>query len=230
MTVHYPLCLDLTGRRCVVVGGGAVASRKVAGLVASGARVTVVAPDQAPELQALARAGRIQAQERPYAEGDLADAVLAIAATDVPGVNARVAADARASGILVNVVDDPATGTFILPAVVRRGDLQIAVSTGGRSPALARRVREDLERLLPPEYPALLGLFGELRTELRNEGVQVPADRWQTAATTAVLASLRAGDCSTARALLRAHLTAVPDSVLSAQHSLPGTPVLGSEA
>jgi siroheme synthase-like protein len=225
MTAHYPLCLELTGRLCVVVGGGAVAARKVAGLVASGANVTVVAPEQAPELHELARAGRIEVQSRPYAEGDLADAVLAIAATDRPSVNARVAAEARARGILVNVVDDPAAGTFIVPAVVRRGDLQIAVSTGGRSPAVARWVREDLERLIPPEYPVLLALFAELRSELRRQGIDVAADRWHSAATPEVLASLSAGDLETARTLLRAHLTEIPHPVLSTQYS-----VLGAEA
>jgi siroheme synthase-like protein len=210
MTAYYPICLDLRDRPCVVIGGGNVAARKVAGLVTCGARVTVVAPALAPALEALAQQGQITAHRRAYADGDLAGAALAIAATDAPQVNARVAAEARARGVWLNAADDPQRGDFILPAVVQRGDLQIAISTGGRSPALARRVREDLEARLPTEYADLLPLLADLRTELRREGVEVPPARWHGAVDDYVLARLRAGDLAGARERLRAGLVVLP--------------------
>src|SRR5688500_11242132 len=163
MTPYYPVCLDLRERPCVVVGGGTVAARKVEGLLECGARVTVVAPVLGPVLKHWLQEGRIAARVRPYAEGDLEGAALAIAATNEPTVNAEIAAEARARGVWLNAADDPERCDFILPSVVRRGDLQIAISTGGRSPALARRVREDLERLLPAEYADLLPLLADLR-------------------------------------------------------------------
>jgi siroheme synthase-like protein len=210
MTPYYPVCLDLRGRPCVVIGGGAVAARKVEGLLECGARVTVVAPALAPALQALRKAGQITARLRPYTDGDLDGAALAIAATDERDVNALVAAEARARGVWLNAADDPERCDFILPAVVRRGDLQIAISTGGRSPALARRVREDLERLLPAEYADLLPLLADVRAELRAEGVDVPPERWQSAVDEYVLSRLRAGDLAGARERLRAGLVLQP--------------------
>jgi precorrin-2 dehydrogenase/sirohydrochlorin ferrochelatase len=210
MTAYYPVCLDLRDRPCVVIGGGTVAARKVEGLLECGARVTVVAPLLAPALQALLDAGQITARLRPYADGDLDGAALAIAATDEREVNALVAAEARARGVWLNAADDPERCDFILPAVIRRGDLQIAISTGGRSPALARRVREDLERLLPAEYADLLPLLADVRAELREEGVDVPPERWQTALDEYVLSRLRAGDLAGARERLRAGLVLQP--------------------
>jgi siroheme synthase-like protein len=210
VTAFYPVCLDLRGRPCVVVGGGTVAARKVEGLLECGASVTVVAPVLGPVLKQLARSGAIAVRLRPYKDGDLLGASLAIAATDDPAANAAIAAEARAHGVWLNAADDPDRCDFILPAVVRRGDLQIAISTGGRSPALARRVREDLERLLPPEYADLLPLLADLRAELRREGAELPPERWQSAVDDSVLARLRAGDQAGARALLRAGLLVEP--------------------
>jgi siroheme synthase-like protein len=210
MTTYYPICLDLRDRPCVVIGGGSVAARKVAGLLECSARVTVVAPALAPALEALAQQGHLTAHRRPYAEGDLAGAVLAIAATDAREVNARVAAEAQARGIWLNAADDPENCDFILPAVVRRGDLQIAISTGGRSPALARRVREDLEQRLPAEYADLLPLLADVRAELRRERLEVSPEHWHAAIDDYVLACLRAGDLAGARARLRAGLVLLP--------------------
>jgi siroheme synthase-like protein len=203
---YYAVGLDLRGRPCVVVGGGAVATRRVERLLACGARVTVVAPALAPALEQRAAAGEIAVRRRPYAQGDLAGAFLAIAATDAPEVNAAVAAEARARGVLLNRADAPTEGDFIVMTTVERGDLQLAIATAGRSPAFARRVREELERLLPPEYDQLLALQAELRTELHATGRTVPPERWQTAADAEVLALLRAGDRAGAAARLRAHL------------------------
>ncbi len=163
----YPVNLiGLAGRRAIVVGGGTVALRKVEGLLAAGAQVTVVSPALADELAALHAAGKIAVIQRPYQDGDLADAWLAIAATDDAAVNHAVFAEAQRRGCLVNVVDDPEHSNFIVPAVVRRGEVTIAVSTGGSSPALARRLRERLAQWVGPEYGDLAALLAELRPTL----------------------------------------------------------------
>lgn len=163
----YPVCLlHLDLKRSVVVGGGSIAFRKVEALLEAGAKVEVISPELVPGLQALAGSGLVSAIPRPYMEGDLAGAFLVIAATDDPQINLRVCAEARRTGCLVNVVDDPAHCDFALPAVLRRGDLSIAISTGGASPALARRLRERLEGLIASEYADLTALLAELRPEL----------------------------------------------------------------
>jgi len=163
----YPICLvGLETRRAVVVGGGVVAARKVAALLEAGAQVTVISPDLALALTALAAERRIAAIVRPYRDGDLTGAFLAIAAAGDPAVNEAVWREAERLGCLVNVVDDPAHSHFIMPAVVRRGEVTIAVSTGGASPALARRLRQKLEAEIGPEYGILAEILAELRPEL----------------------------------------------------------------
>ena len=136
---YFSICLDLSGKICIVIGGGKVAERKVQGLLACGARVTVVSPELTTGLEELAAEEKINLIQRPYQEGDLLGAFLAIAATDEPQVQRRVHAEAMHANLLLNVADVPELCNFILPASLRRGDLVIAVSTGGRSPALARR-------------------------------------------------------------------------------------------
>lgn len=154
-------------RRAVVVGGGHVAARKVGDLLEAGAQVTIISPDLAPELQALAQTSRVTIIDRSYREGDLTGAFLVIAATGDPDVNQGVWREAEWNGCLVNVVDDPAHCNFILPAVVRRGEVTVTVSTGGNSPALSRRLRERLEAVIGPEYGELANLLAELRPQLR---------------------------------------------------------------
>lgn len=144
---YYPLNLNIEGQKCVVIGGGRVAERKVNALLAFGAEVQVVSPDLTEGLQRLVDEGKVTYQQRRYAPEVLAGAFLAFAATSARGVNAQVARDARALGILVNVADSAAECTFILPAILERDELLIAVSTGGRSPALAKRVRDRLAEL-----------------------------------------------------------------------------------
>lgn len=163
----YPVGLiGLARRRAVVVGGGCVAARKVEGLLETGAQVTVVSPALAPELEALAEAGLVAVVRRSYREGDLAGAFLVVAATDDPAVNRAVGREAEGLGCLVNVVDDPEHSNFITPAVVRRGEVVVSISTGGSSPALARRLRERLEALVGPEYGEMAELLAELRPEI----------------------------------------------------------------
>jgi len=164
-----------------MVGGGMVAERRVDGLLAAGARVRVISPRTTRTLAALAAEGRIELESRGYREGDLAGADLAFVATDAGEVNAAVAREARERGLWVNAADDPAHCTFILPALVRRGDLTVAVSTGGSSPALARAIREELEAYLTAEYATLAAIAAEARRELRAAGRLVTADAWRRA-------------------------------------------------
>ncbi len=147
----YPIFLKLESVPCLVVGGGAVAARKVRGLLAAGARVTVVSPEAEAELKALAREGSLTWRQRPYQAGDLAGFRLTIAATSSAKVNARVYEEALAQGALVNSVDDPRHSSFFVPSVVRRGLLTLAISTSGAVPYLARRLREHLESRFYPE-------------------------------------------------------------------------------
>ena len=162
----YPVFLNLRGRRAVVIGGGAVAEQKVLGLLSAGAHVTVVSPETTPRLAELAAAGEIDLRRRPYRSGDLAGARLAIAGTDDRAANATVWAEAEREGVLLNAVDDLDHCSFIAPAIHREGDITVAVSTSGKSPALAARLRQRVARLVGPAEARLCELLGELRPEL----------------------------------------------------------------
>jgi uroporphyrin-III C-methyltransferase/precorrin-2 dehydrogenase/sirohydrochlorin ferrochelatase len=208
---YYPVLLDLAGRPCIVVGGGVIAESKVGPLVAAGARVTVVAPVLGSVLAAQHRAGRFAHVGRAYQSGDLAGAFLVIAATDDAEVNHAVHAEAVAVGALINVVDDVPYCGFILPSVLRRGDLTVAVSSSGRAPALAVRVRERLERELGHEYGQFLELAAELREPLAR-AVPLFEERkrlWYQLVDSDVLALLRAGEDGRARARI-AEITGLP--------------------
>jgi precorrin-2 dehydrogenase/sirohydrochlorin ferrochelatase len=177
----YPIVVDLTGRACLVVGGGAVAERKVEGLLAAGALVTIVSPRLTPALSALVREARVRHENRRYRSGDLAGFTLAFAATGDRRVAAAVAREGRRRGVWVNAADDPAHCDFFLPSVLRRGPLVVAVATGGASPALARAVREQIEQLLTPAYAVLAEIVGDVRRELRARGRRADAERWSLA-------------------------------------------------
>lgn len=159
----YPAYLDLRGRSCLVVGGGAVAERKAHSLIDAGANVTVVSPELTPKLRDLARAGAITVRSGKFEPADVEKRVLVIAATDSAEVNSAVARACRDRNILVNVVSPPEESSFIVPSVVERGDLLIALSTSGSSPALARRLRKDLESRYGPEYGLFLDLLASVR-------------------------------------------------------------------
>ena len=178
---YFTVLLDLTNRHCVMVGGGPIAERRILSLLEAGAQVTVISPRVTPTLEALAADGRIGLESRPYVEGDLAGADLAFVATAAREVNLAVTREARARGVWINAADDPAHCTFILPAVVRRGDLTVAVATGGTSPALSRAVREELEGYFTAEYATLATLAAEARRELRAAGRAVTAEAWRRA-------------------------------------------------
>jgi precorrin-2 dehydrogenase/sirohydrochlorin ferrochelatase len=166
---YYALMADLTGRRCVVVGGGAVAERESLALLEAGAQVWVVSPAVNEALAHLARDGRIRVEERPYLRKDLRGTFLIIAAEADPAVNARVAREARDAGILACIASSPRDGSCLVPAVIRRGELLVAIATAGRSPALARRIREDLERTFAAEYRRFLEVIVQVRERARRE-------------------------------------------------------------
>jgi precorrin-2 dehydrogenase len=162
-TPFYIACLRLSGRRCVVIGGGPVGLEKVEGLLACDGDVTVVAPEAHPELVQLAREGSIRWVQRDYESTDLDGALIAIAATDDTDLNVRVFDDAEARSMLVNVVDVPPLCNFILPAIVRTGPLAVAISTAGASPALAKRMKREIGELFGEPYALLAILLNEAR-------------------------------------------------------------------
>jgi precorrin-2 dehydrogenase/sirohydrochlorin ferrochelatase len=162
----FPIFLKLTGRPCAVIGAGHLAESKIESLLAANARVTVIAPHATDRIAALAEAGEITWHNSSYTSGDLAGQFLVVAATNVPAVNRAVFAEAEAAGILINAVDDPPFCDFYFPSVVRRGDLQIAISTAGLSPALAQRLRKEINALLPLDTGDWLAELGNLRREV----------------------------------------------------------------
>ncbi|MBI4791577.1 MAG: bifunctional precorrin-2 dehydrogenase/sirohydrochlorin ferrochelatase [Deltaproteobacteria bacterium] len=168
---YFPVSLDISSRRCIVIGGGKVAARKVKSLLACQGAVTVISPALDDELLLLSRRESIRWLERGYRQGDLSDAFLVIAATDDVAVQEAVYQEATARNILLNVADVPKWCNFILPATVRRGDLTISVSTAGQSPALAKQLREDLEKEYSDDYDLLLQVLGRLRPIVLDMGL-----------------------------------------------------------
>lgn len=162
----FPAFLKLTGRRCLVVGAGPVAEEKIEGLLQAGAEVRVVAPRAGPRIRAWARSGKIRWEAREFRAADLAGVFLAVAATSSAALHGKIHQLARRRGVLCNVADDPAHCDFYYGAVVRRGDLQIAVSTGGHSPALAQRLKKQIEREFGSEYELWLEELGAARKKL----------------------------------------------------------------
>ncbi|MBZ0272245.1 bifunctional precorrin-2 dehydrogenase/sirohydrochlorin ferrochelatase [bacterium] len=165
----FPMFVKLDGRPCVVIGGGKVAEGKIWSLLECGARVFVIAPTVDDNLRKLAEEGEIEWAPREYREGDLEGAALAVCATDHTEVHRRAAAEARERGIPVNVVDVPHLCDFFYPSVLRRGDLAIAISTHGRVPSAARRVRETIEENFGPEYGQWLQILSDVRNRLMDE-------------------------------------------------------------
>ena len=191
---YYPVYLDVQGRHCVVVGAGAIAERKVEQLLASGAGVTFVSPEATDGIRGWTTEGRVTWVKRAYQPGDLAGAFLAIAATDDESVNRQVHAEAEAERVLLNVVDVPPLCSFIAPAVVERGQVTVAISTAGTSPALARRLREMMEGSRPISCPSgeqascrclawadAADLLAEVRREVRAGNHTVDPEAWQAA-------------------------------------------------
>ena len=196
----YPVALVLDGKPCLVVGGGEIADGKLDALLLAGAKVTVVSPQVLPRIAELAAEGQMTLRLRPYRTSDLEGTYLAIAGTDDRPLNARVVSEARAAGILTQAVDDIPYCDFFAVAIVRRGDLQVGISTNGRSPAFARWMRERLDRELPAEYGDLLAVLGYVRDKIKASGPIPGYEHWQAAITDEVIAALVAGDRETATA------------------------------
>lgn len=159
----YPINLNITGQLCVVMGGGAVATRKITSLLLCDARVRVISPEISPEIKKLADKNNLEWVPRGYMTGDLQGAILAFALTDSPEVQHQITTEAKEHGIPVNIADNPAACTFQTAATIRRGELLIAISTGGGSPALAATIRKELELRYGPEYGELIKLLTEIR-------------------------------------------------------------------
>lgn len=202
---YYPVFLDISGKRCVIVGGGRVAERKALRLVSCGADVLVVSRKTTPLLEEMQRAGKIVLVDDDYARGALDGAFLVFAATNDAAVNRQVALDARAVGAMTNVADAPDRCDFIVPSVMERGDLTIAVSTGGRSPALAKKIRKELEAAYGEEYSELLRIMGELREKImaRGNSSEENRDRLEAALYSEIIDIIRAGRTEEINALIR---------------------------
>ncbi len=172
----FPMFLKLSARRCLVVGAGTIAESKIASLLEAGGRVRVVAPQATPQVRAWAQSNRIEWLQRPFQPDDLEDMFLVVAATSSTELHERIFEDATRHGVLCNIVDVPHLCDFYYPSIVQRGHLQIAISTAGQSPALAQRLRKQLEEHFGPEYEEWLAQLGEARDKLRSASLD-PKER-----------------------------------------------------
>jgi precorrin-2 dehydrogenase/sirohydrochlorin ferrochelatase len=215
MPAYYPMFLDLRGRRVIVVGGNLAAARKVQGLLDCDAAVTLIAPKAVEPLEQMADSGKLTWLRRGYRRGDLKGAFIALVPdTSDPKANEHVFAEAQALNVPVNVEDVPRLCTFIAPSIVRRGDVAVAVSTGGASPALARKFRETLSGTSPlglrhniMDYADLAPLLSEARLELRRQHKAVSNEHWQACLTDDLVDIVQAGQADAARKALMAALT-----------------------
>ena len=200
---YYPVFLNITGVKCTVVGGGQVALRKVKSLFQHGASIEVISLNLCTELSKMAHNGEITVRAKNYESGDLDNAFLAIAATSDDQVNQKVIKEARQKHILINAVDNAENSDFITPAYLQRGNLIIAISTTGSSPALARSLRVRLEKEFGDEYASLALLIEEVRVELKRKKIKVDRESWQEVLDIdAIIDLLRKGENEKAKALL----------------------------
>ena len=195
MTTYYPVYLNLRGRRCVIVGGGTVAEGKISRLLDSGAEIRVVSPDVTSGIRQFVADGAVLWEQRSYCEGDLEGVFIAIAATNVREVNRRIFDEAEERGVMLNAVDDPPNCSFIAPSIVQRGPVTLAISTGGVSPALARKLRESLQTSEALAWADLSGVMAVARSHLREEGIlaSISPQRWQCCITPQLLALVQEG-------------------------------------
>ena len=203
----YPVNLIVSGRRCLVVGGGRVAAHKARGLVDAGADVTVVAPEVDQAVTSLP----VAVEQRPYRPGDAAGYRLVVAATGRPDVNQHVYDDAEAAGVWVNSADDPVRCSVTLPAILRQGRLTVTVSTGGHSPAVAAWVRDRLAEEIGPEYDTLIGLLAEARADVRAAGRSTELYNWRAVLDSGILDLIRTGRLEDAKERLGACLSSSSD-------------------
>ena len=193
MPSYYPVFLNLTGKRCVIFGGGSIAEGKISKLKETGAQVTIISPEATPAIQKLAQTGVVEWNVREYRSGDLEGAFLGIAATDKRQVNQQIFNEAEQLGVVLNVVDDPALCAFIAPSIVERGPVTVAISTGGTSPALARKLRETLADDDALEWADLAHVLSKARNNIKKQGVSVDPQRWQCCLTPELLNLAQSG-------------------------------------
>ncbi len=193
MTTYYPVFLNLKGRRCVVIGGGQIAEGKVLKLIDSGAKISVISPDATQGIRDSADRGAIQFIPRNYQSGDLEGAFLVIAATNDRVVNQEIFEEAENLGVLLNAVDDPDRCSFIAPSIVERGPVTLAISTGGASPALARKLRETLAASPAMDWADATGILSKARKVIKKQQVAVDPQRWQCCMTPELLALAKSG-------------------------------------
>jgi siroheme synthase-like protein len=230
---YLPIFVDMRGRDCLVVGGGSFAESRVNALVDAQAVVTLIAPEVTPRLATLANGGVIHYCARDYISNDMRGRFMAWAAMADPAIARVVAGDARAMGVLINAADRPELCDFITPAVVKRGAVQVAISTGGASPALARRLRERTEAIIGPEYGTLAEILRRVRPWLRNR-VENPDERARimlAVIDSDMLDAIRRGDQGTIERLLQAHLGTSLENLglgLEPPHDAPRVPDLSA--
>ena len=207
MSEYYPIMLKISGKKCLVVGGGNVAERKTKAFLECGGVVHVISPNLSSGLSSLAESRQIEVVPRDYRTGDLKNAAIVVAATDDQEVNKRIYSEGQQRGILTNVVDDPENSNFIVPSILQRDDVIIAVSTSGRSPALARKIRTELEEKYSKEYASLAILLSEVRSELKEQGIEISNEVWQEAIDMDLLIELlRRGESQEAKDTLLSRL------------------------
>jgi siroheme synthase-like protein len=193
MPAYYPVFLNLEGKRCVIIGGGTIAEGKISKLKETGAQVTIISPDATPAIQKMAKKGVVEWTARKYQTGDLEGAFLGIAATDVRQVNKQIFQEAEELGVVLNVVDDAELCAFIAPSIVERGPVTVAISTGGASPALARKLREAIAEAPALEWADLANVLSKARKQIKKRGVAVDPQRWQCCLTPDLLSLAQAG-------------------------------------
>ena len=193
MPSYYPVFLNLKGRRCVVIGGGQIAEGKIRTLLKHDCCIQIISPDVTPAIGQWVKEAKITWRQRVYREGDLKDAFLAIAATGDTAVDEVIAREAESEKVLLNVVDYTPLCMFIAPSVVEKGAVTLAISTGGASPALARKLRETVEQSDILDYAELADLLSRTRKEVKKRGLKVPPDRWQQYITKDLVAMVREG-------------------------------------
>ena len=208
MPRYYPAFIDVRERNCVVIGGGALGEEKVVKLLECDAKVIVISSKVTPAVEELASQRKIKWLVREYEPGDLAKAFIAIASTDDDDTNRQIYTEAEERNVLLNVVDVTHLCTFIAPSVARRGEVTVATSTGGASPALARTFREKLESSRILEYADLAPILARGRAELRKRGLRVAPDHWQSCITEELLDTVQSGDEATAYQMLEEGLLA----------------------
>jgi precorrin-2 dehydrogenase/sirohydrochlorin ferrochelatase len=193
MPTFYPVFLNLTGRRCVIIGGGQIAEGKISKLLDSGAKIIVISPDATQGIRSFAERGQIELDLRKYQQGDLQGAFLVIAATNDRVVNQEIFEEAEKQGILLNAVDDMPRCSFIAPSIVEKGPVTVAISTGGASPALARKLRENMEVSSALDWADATGVLSKARQIIKDEQIAVDPQRWQCCMTDELLTMIQAG-------------------------------------